>query len=259
MTVQGSTILDGILARLQDMWVASVEVEMLEFELRRLEKATRAFCRTEPVRAYYLLGLLATLRGRAAETRSCFANALRHSGYDPEVRRGYGVCLVRLGYFSEARGQYEAIFAQDGEDLDVLAELIVTSLATGRIQEGVRWIQRWSTLNPDRPFEETESIAKSAALLEKFGISDDHVERLQRLALGILERESLDVKTIHYRGVPSDEPEWIAADMVVDESEEIVEGLNGKLSGLLTTNAPPPRLAEVIKFTYSTSNQAVPS
>ena len=257
MAMRSDEILDDVLGRLQGMWVSSVEMGMMEFELRRLEKVVRAFCRREPVRAYYLLGLLATLRGEAVRMRSCFANALRHSAYDADVRRGYGVCLARLRIFAEAREQYEILFAQDGTDLGALAELIVTSLATGRIQEGVRWIQRWSRLNPDRPFEETDAISKSAALLEKFGISDDHVERLQRLALGILERESLDVKTINYRGVPLDDPEWIAADLVVDGSEEVVRGLNGKLSRVLTTNAPPPRLAEVIKFTYLTGAKTV--
>ncbi|MEO5364306.1 MAG: hypothetical protein H7838_11875 [Magnetococcus sp. DMHC-8] len=258
MTAQTDAILDGVLIRLQELWGSSVGMEMLEFELWRLEKVVRGFCRTEPVRAYYLLGLLATLRGDEAVMRARFTNALRHSGHDTEVRRGYGVCLVRLGYHAEARLQYEAIYSQNDGDLGALAELIVTSLATGRIQDGVRWIQRWSHLNPERPLEETEAIAKSAALLEKFGISDDHVERLQRLALGILEREALDVQSIHYRGVPVDDPEWIAADMVVDESDEVIEGLNGKLSRVLTTNTPPPRLAEVIKFTYSTGTKTVP-
>ncbi|MBF0461542.1 MAG: hypothetical protein HQL87_09115 [Magnetococcales bacterium] len=257
MAMRNDEILDNVLGRLQGIWVSSVDVAMLEFELRRLEKVVRAFCRKEPVRAYYLLGLLATLREDAGLMRSCFANALRHSGYDTDVRRGYGVCLARLRYFAEAREQYEAIFAEDEADLGILAELIVTSLATGRIQDGVRWIQRWSQLNPDRPLEETDAIAKSAALLERFGISDDHVERLQRLALGILERESLNVQTINYRGVPLDDPEWIAADLVVDESEEVIHGLNGKLSRVLTTNAPPPRLAEVIKFTYLTGAKTV--
>lgn len=253
MTVRSDKILDDVLARLQEMWVSPLGSEMWEFERRRLEKVVRSFCRTEPIRAFYLLGLLATLRGDAKSMRAHFTNALRHSGQDSDVRRGYGVCLMRLRYFAEARAQYEAIFAEDGEDLGVLAELIVTSLATGRIQDGVRWIQRWSEINPDRPFEEAETIAKSAELLERFGISDDHVERLQRLALGILERELLDAKAVNYRGVPVEAPEWIAADVVVDESEAVVEGLNGKLSRVLTTNAAPPRLAEVIKFSYLTS------
>ncbi|MEO5339485.1 MAG: hypothetical protein H7837_03055 [Magnetococcus sp. MYC-9] len=257
MTMRSDEILDDVLIHLQEMWISTVDIEMLEFEMRRLEKIVRGFCRTEPVRAYYLLGLLATLRKEEVTMRSCFANALRHSGYDTHVRRGYGVCLMRLRFFSEARAQYEAIVAQDGEDLGILAELIVTSLATGRIQEGVRWIQRWSALNADRPFEEAEAVAKSAALLEKFGISDDHVERLQRLAMGILERELLDLKTIRYRGVPLEEPEWIAADLVVDGSDEVIEGLNGKLSKVLRSDAPPPRLAEVIQFTYLTANKTV--
>ncbi|MBF0583661.1 MAG: tetratricopeptide repeat protein [Magnetococcales bacterium] len=258
MTVRSHKVLDDVLARLQRMWVSDLPVEMLAFEQRRLEQIVRPFCRTDPVRAYYLLGVLATLRGDVDETRSRFNNALRHSNHDADVRRGYGVCLMRLRHFAEARGQYEAIFAEDQEDLGVLAELIVTSLATGRIQDGVRWIQRWSELNPDRPFEEAETISKSAALLEKFGISDDHVERLQRLALGILERELLNAKAVNYRGVPFDDPEWIEADVVVDESESVVEGLNGKLSRVLTTNAPPPRLAEVIKFTYLSGTSTVP-
>ncbi|MBF0161537.1 MAG: hypothetical protein HQL88_04540 [Magnetococcales bacterium] len=259
MTIESDIILDRVLARLQMLWSGSGECAPSEFELRRLERVVGGFCRTEPVRAYYLLGVLATLREDTGRMHACFRNALRHSGHDHSVRRGYGICLVRLRYFAEAREQYEAIFAQNNQDLDVLAELIVTSLATGRIREGVRWIQHWSRLHPDRPFEEADSIAKSAALLEKHGISDDHVERLQRLALGILEREFLSIQTIHYQGVPEEDPEWISADLVVDESEEVVHGLNSKLSKVLHSQAPPPRLADVIKFTYTTGNQSTPT
>ena len=251
MVAQNEDILDDVLARLQRIWVSADGVELFEFELRRLEKIIRAFCRTEPTRSYYLLGLAATLRNDVDATRSHFTNALRHSNQDPDVQHGYGTCLVRLRYFSEAREQYEAVFIQNEEDLGVLSELIVTSLATGRIQDGVRWIQRWSELNPERPLEEAEAIAKNSALLEKFGISDDHVERLQQLALGILERECRDIKTINYRGVPLDDPEWIMADFVVDESAEVVRDLNGKLSNAMGHLSNPPQMAKVLKFSYS--------
>ncbi|MBF0183795.1 MAG: hypothetical protein HQM06_05300 [Magnetococcales bacterium] len=251
-------LLDESLASLQTIWASSAGLDRWEFELRRQEKIIRSFCRPSPVRAYYLLGLVATLRQDVANVHSCFRNALLHSAYDADIQRGYGICLVRLRYFAEAREQYEAILSRHGEDLETLAELIITSLATGRIREGVEWMQRWSHLNPDRPFDEMDAIAKSAALLERYGISDDHVERLQRLATAILARESLNVQSIHYRGVPLEDPEWIAADVIVDESAEVLEGLNGKLSRILQSNAPPPRLAEVIKFTYATSSKTVP-
>ena len=257
MTIQDYDILDDVLVRLQKIWGSPEKAKQFEFELRRLEKIVRAFCRTEPVRSYYLLGLAATLRDSSEAMRSHFANALRHSCYDPDVRRGYGACLVRLRYFSEAREQYEAIFAQDKEDMSVLAELIITSLATGRIHDGVRWIQRWSELSPERPFEEAGTIAKNSALLEKHGISDDHVERLQRLALAILDRERRNIKTINYRGVPLDDPEWIMADFVVDESAEVVNDLNGKLSSAITHVSTPPKMAEILKFSYSTETKSV--
>lgn len=247
-------ILDDVLMRLQKIWGAATKAEHFEFEVRRLEKMVRAFRRVEPVRSYYLLGLAAALRENAHAMHAHFTNALRHSNHDPDVRRGYGACLIRLRYFAEAREQYEAIFAHNKKDLGVLAELIITSLATGRIQDGVRWIQRWSELNPESPFEEADAIAKNSALLEKFGVSDDHVERLQQLALTILARECRDIKTINYRGVPTDDPEWIEADFVVDESAEVVRDLNGKLSNAMTQAATPPRMAEVLKFGYSTRN-----
>lgn len=252
MTMQDNDILDDVLVHLQRIWVSPKTTDQFEFELRRMEKITRAFCRTEPIRAYYLLGLAATLRKDAETMRAHFINALRHSGQDPDVQRGYGACLTRLRFFTEAREQYEALYANNSEDLGILAELIITSLATGRIQDGVRWIQRWSELNPERPFGEAGAIAKNSALLEKHGISDDHIEHLQRLALSILEREQKDIKTINYRGVPLDDPEWILADFVVEESDDVVKDLNGKLSSAVT-HASPPRMAEVLKFNYSTT------
>ncbi|MBF0127340.1 MAG: hypothetical protein HQM02_09035 [Magnetococcales bacterium] len=244
-------ILDGVLARLQGIWASPISTERFEFELKRLERIAMEYRRQEPVRAFYLLGLVATLQEDARQMRAHFKNGLWHSDNDPDVRHGYGACLARLGFFSEAREQYQILYEENRGDLDLLAELIVTSLAAGRIQEGVRWIQEWSRLNPERPIEEAESIARNGALLERFGVSDDDVERLQKLATGILERERTDVKTINYTGIPPENPQWISADLVVDESEEVVEALNHKLAGVLNKTASPPRLAELVVFGYS--------
>lgn len=243
-------ILDGVLARLQGIWASPIGLERFEFELKRLERIAGEYRRQEPVRAFYLLALAATLQEDASKMRGYFKNALWHSDNDPDVRHGYGACLARLGYFSEAREQYQILYAEDSGDIDLLAELIVTSLAAGRIQEGVRWIQEWSRLNPDRPIEEAETIARNGALLERFGVCDDDVERLQKLAMGILERECKDVKTINYTGMPPEDPQWISADLVVDESEEVVEELNSKLAGIYKATTPP-RLAELVVFCYS--------
>jgi len=257
MSELSNKILDDALSRLQGIWASPIDVSRFEFELKRLERVVAEHRRQEPVRAFYLLGLIATLNEDHHAMRSHFHNALLHSGGDADVRHGFGACLARLGFYSEAREQYETLYEAYPDDLDLLAELIVSSLAAGRIQDGVRWIQRWSQLNPDRPFEEAETISQSGALLEKFGISDDHVERLQGLAMGILERERKEVKTINYSGVPLENPEWIKADLVVDESEEVVEELNGKLSNALTRNATPRRVAEVVVFGFSSHVQSV--
>ncbi|HIJ85265.1 MAG TPA: hypothetical protein HPQ00_13820 [Magnetococcales bacterium] len=236
-------ILDGVLARVQGIWASPIPIGRFEFELKRLVRVAKGYCRKEPTRAYYLLGLLATLQEDVESMRSSFKNALVHSGNDFDVRHGYGSCLARLGFFSEARNQYEILYRENPEDLDVLAELIVSALAAGRIQEGVKWIHCWSDLNPDRPFEEAETIAKSGALLEKFGISDDQVERLQGLALKILEKERKEVKTINYRGMPEENPQWIDASLVLDEPKEVVDDLNVKLASALSSNSTPRRVA----------------
>ncbi len=243
-------ILDGVLARLQGIWASPISIDRFEFELKRLERTAESYRRQEPIRAFYLLGLAATLQENAPKMRDYFKNALWHSDADPDVRHGYGACLARLGYFSEAREQYQILYTEDAGDLNLLAELIVTSLAAGRIQEGVRWIQEWSRLNPERPIDEADAIARNGALLERFGVSDDDVERLQKLAMGILERECKEVKTINYTGMPPDDPQWISADLVVDESEEVVEALNYKLAGVYKS-AALPKLAELVVFGYS--------
>ncbi|MBF0273196.1 MAG: hypothetical protein HQL98_14190 [Magnetococcales bacterium] len=246
-------ILDGILARLQGIWASPIATERFEFELKRLERIIGEHRRQEPIRAFYLLGLIATLQEKSDVMRGHFKNALWHSGNDPDVRHGYGACLARLGLFFEAREQYRLLYEDNPDDLDLLAELIVTTLATGRIQEGVRWMGEWSRINPTRPIEEADSIAKSGALLERFGVSDDDLERLQRLALGILERERKDVKTINFTGIPPDDPCWIQADVVVDDTEEGVELLNHKLADVCKISAPP-RLAELVVFNYSSGD-----
>ncbi|MEO5346607.1 MAG: hypothetical protein H7834_09550 [Magnetococcus sp. YQC-9] len=223
-------ILDNLLARLQGIWASPIESFRFEFELKRLEKVIGEFRRHEPVRAFYLLGLTATLLEEGEKMRAHFKNALWHSHNDPDVRHGYAACLARLGAIAEARDQYRILHKEEPEDLDVLAELIVTTLASGRIQEGVRQMSTWSRLNPSRPLEEAASIARNGALLERFGISDDDVERLQQLALRILEKERKEIKTINYTGVPEEDPSWIRADLVVEDSAEAVAALNLKLA-----------------------------
>ncbi|MBF0262810.1 MAG: hypothetical protein HQL97_13360 [Magnetococcales bacterium] len=243
-------ILDNLLARLQGIWASPIETSRFEFELKRLERVIGEHRRHEPVRAFYLLGLTATLLEEGEVMRAHFKNALWHSGNDLDVRHGYGACLARLGHFAEAREQYRILHEANPDDLDILAELIVTTLASGRIQDGVRRMSDWSRLNPSRPIEEAESIAKSGALLERFGISDDDVERLQRLAMKILERERKEIKTINYTGIPSDDPCWIRADLVLDDSDDAVEALNQQLATVRANHAPP-RLAELVVFNYS--------
>lgn len=243
-------ILDGALSRLQGIWASPIPLERFEFELKRLERVVQGYRRQEPIRAFYLLGLTATLQEDHAKMHAHFKNALWHSDNNADVRHGYGACLARLGCFSDAREQYHLLYQDNQGDLNLLAELIVTSLAAGRIQEGVRWIQEWSHFNPERPIEEADSIARNGALLERFGVSDDDVERLQKLAMGILERERKDVKTINYTGVPPENPQWINADLVVDESEEVVEELNSKLARAYKSSSPP-KLAELVVFGYS--------
>ena len=160
-----------------------------------------------------------------------------------------------MGFYIEARKQYEILHQHDPDDLGVLAELIISALASGRIQDGVRWIEHWSKINPNRPFEEAETIARSGALLEKFGISDDHVERLQFLAMNILEKERKEVKTINYRGIPDEEPKWIDASLIVDDSREEVDRLNGKLNKMLACTPTPRRVAELLIFNFTTDEE----
>ncbi|NGZ05360.1 MAG: hypothetical protein G8237_03295 [Magnetococcales bacterium] len=241
--------MDEILSRLQGIWASPIATSRFEFELKRLEREVEEQRRHEPIRAFYLLGLIATLQEEADKMQRHFKNALWHSNQDPDVRHGYGACLARMGHFSAAREQYRILYAQSPDDLNLLAELIMTTLATGRIQEGVRWMSEWSRLNPQRPMEEAVSIAKSSALLERFGVSDDDMERLQQLALNILERGKTTVKTINYTGMPADDPCWIQADLIIEEPTEVVESLNHRLAEA-RKSATPPRLAELIFFNF---------
>jgi hypothetical protein len=244
--------LDQALTRLQGIWRSPVPLSQFDFEIRRLEKSILECRRKDPIRSFYLLGLAATLRDDKSGMRSHFNNALIHSGNGPDVRHGFAACLSRLGFYIDARKQYEILYQENPEDLSVLAELIISALASGRIQDGIHWISCWSKVSPGRPFKEAETIAKSGALLDKFGISDDHVEHLQTLAMNILEKERKEVKTINYRGIPEEEPEWIDASLIVDDSEEEVERLNGQLNRMLASTPTPRRVAELLVFNFAT-------
>ncbi len=252
MVTNNKAALDNALTLLQKLWSSSQAPFMIEFQVRRQEKIIKEFRRHEPVRAFYLLGLAATLREDRKGMHGNFKNALIHSAYDIDVRHGYAACLSRMGMYADARKHYEIIHRKDPSDLSVLAELIISSLASGRVQDGVHWIGEWSKVNPNRPFQEAETIARSGALLERFGISDDHVERLQTLAMNILEKERKEIKTINYRGMPEEAPQWIDAQLVVDDSPEEVERLNGQLNRIMAGTSTPSRVADLLVFNFST-------
>ncbi|MBF0195329.1 MAG: hypothetical protein HQL71_12275 [Magnetococcales bacterium] len=254
MATNDNEALDNALSRLQGIWSSPVPIFRFELEIRRLEKVISQYRRQEPIRAFYLLGLAATLREDKEDMRRFFFNSLTHSCNDPDVRHGYAACLSRMGFYQDARKQYEIIYLQDPQDLGVLAELIISSLASGRIQEGVKWIAQWSMLNPNRPFKEADTITKNGALLEKFGISDDQVEHLQSLAMKILDKECKQVKTINYRGIPEMAPERIDASLIVDDSPEEVKRLNGKLNRMLATAPTPRKVADVLVFNFVTED-----
>ncbi|MBF0357146.1 MAG: hypothetical protein HQL70_00990 [Magnetococcales bacterium] len=252
MTTDNQEVLDDALTRLQGIWSSPLPFFRFELEVKRLERVIKGYRQNDPIRAFYLLGLVATLQEDKDGMMNNFYNSLIHSNNDPDVRHGFAACLSRMGNYIEARKQYEIIYQHDQKDLGVLAELIISSLASGRIQEGVRWITRWSQINPERPFKEAESIAKNGALLEKFGISDDHVEHLQSLAMNILEKERKQIKTINYRGIPEVSPERIDATLIVDDSPEEVERLNSKLNKMMATSPTPGRVADVLVFNFVT-------
>ena len=251
MANDSQDILDTTLTRLQGIWKSPFPIFRFELEIKRIENSVMEYRRRDPIRAFYLLGLAATLQEDGLGMKSHFSNALIHSMNDSDVRHGFAACLSRLGFYAEARRQYEILYNGDPDDLAILAELIIASLASGRIQDGVRWIGDWSRLNPDRPFEEAATIVKSGALLERFGISDDHVEGLQLMAMKILAQECKEVKTINYRGIPEEDPEWIDASLVLDDSEEEVERLNRQLNRMLSNSPTPRRIAEVLVFNFS--------
>ncbi|MBF0142754.1 MAG: hypothetical protein HQL57_09955 [Magnetococcales bacterium] len=256
MWQQTEEFLNLALGRLQEIWTEA-SIAPFELELMRLERGTKERCRKEPARAFYLLGLIATLRGNAMACRSHFNNAIRHSGDDCDVRQGFAAALGRMGLYSEAREQYEILHRRNPRDLDLLAELVVTSLASGRIQEAMAWIGQWTLLSPNHPFEEAESIAKKCAFLRRHQISDDDVESLQKIALGILDRENRSLRTINYLGCPEEDPDWITAELVLEESEEVVRDLNGRLKSVIASKSPPTGVAELVQFEYASGKQSV--
>ncbi|MBF0367915.1 MAG: hypothetical protein HQL52_00500 [Magnetococcales bacterium] len=244
-----------MLGRLQEIWTMA-DPAPFELELKRIEVLARDHRKYVPVRAYYLLGLIAALKHNPEMVKSAFKNALVHSSQDDDVQGGYAACLARLGHYSESRLIYKSLFKNNPKDLDYLAQLITTTLASGRIQEAMTWIEYWSRLSPRKPFDAAAKVAKKCQFLQKNGISDDAVEALRQHACQILEREGKSIKVIQYLGHPEHDPTYISADLVLDEPEEVVEVLNNKLKGSLAKAPTPPKIGELIVFGFTTDKQA---
>ncbi|MEO5377370.1 MAG: hypothetical protein H7832_06255 [Magnetococcus sp. DMHC-6] len=233
------------LTRLQVIW-AEPEIAPFEIELKRLEKHTRPFCRHDPVRAYYILGLIATLKGSTQEMQDCFRIALLHSGQDEGVLDGYASCLGRLGLYSESKIQYEILYKNNATDMDYLAQLILTSLASASIQEAMRWIDHWSVLNPNKSFAQTDPIAKKTLFLQQNGISDNDIKKLRQRAFDVLAKENKFIKNIEYL-VQDDHSEYMNhTSHTLEETEDMVRHFNQPLTKELSGQPALPQVAELV-------------
>ena len=133
-----------------------------ELLLRRIERETRGLMTADPVGAHTVLGVLASLRGNAADVRYHNDIALQQSGRTADTLNNYSVCLLQIGDAADAFESAREAFQGAPDNSVVLNQLILTAIESAHFREARDLCDRWNALYPDRPVP-YESPARSLA------------------------------------------------------------------------------------------------
>ncbi len=190
--------LDRIIRRL----VVALETDTVNpFEMNGFKNSARRMRISDPEMAFCILGIIAAIEHDVQEMRSCFRNAMLHAPGSWEIRYIYANTLLILGFYSESvQISRETCHRFPGHAI-VYNSIIQASYRAGRMAESKKWIGEWEQARKDVGYGfraecghmddqgNHSLLANVNRLLEfyrKHALTDDDVESMQRLAVGVL-------------------------------------------------------------------------
>ena len=159
-----------------------------EIELRRIAKAADALMDADAAGAHSLLGGVAALRGDADAVRRHFRIAFQNDK-SVTVRLNHCVALSVLELRDEALEVATEALDRSPGDIDLLGSAI-SSAGSGRFAVAQEFVDRWSTLVPDRPPHPFASVVQQlVAAADGGAFSEDGVRAVLRIVAEVQREE----------------------------------------------------------------------
>lgn len=205
------------LSRENEILAASL-LEECELLLRKSQISPTAKAKNRAL-IWFLNGrkaLLGLKRERIAEAYNCFTHSLRSSRqakcwrhrfwfseHQKEVGYWQGICHAHLGDFAKARRRFKKVLSADEQNVEVIAQLALLSLAEGRHEEAEEWYQQGRAVAQDYPalcyvqsklLEQGGKMEEAGACLASLAEDprDPHYQALALCSLGRIREEEGD-------------------------------------------------------------------
>ena len=207
-----------------------------ELEIQRIRSEVDRLMQTDPAQSHALHGALAALTEDPQEVRRRFGIALKMKPHDPILWCNYSAMLYWMGFFSEACPAARRAHELAPTNLGFLDELISQLARALRFVEANKLLTTRDALNPEKPFDESESIGTIGRFVQERGIDDDSAARVMIAAMQVMHDSGV------FRVVPSlellsdEETEWLSGRLNVHRSLDEVMRLNESLAENLASN-----------------------
>lgn len=217
-----------------------------QFAIRRVEKEVESLRDVDRDHYYEFKGIIATLRNDPDEMSAQFKKALNITGFRTEVSWNFAISLSSLGFYIEARKNYEKILDDLKGNPEFLFKFINISFVSGHFIQARDMIQDWKKLIPNEKFKLEKSITECANFLVSEGISENQVEWLSSKVEGFL--HNLELYDSNYSfSLETDDNSHFVAGIIglpkdVDEIVEINLDYSNYFSGL---DAPKDLLSKI--------------
>ena len=140
-------IFERVAAHDPGSWSAHYNLALCRERLERFAEAGVSFeaaCQLEPRhwRARTGLGFCLLRGGKAEQALQAFDGALETAPREYQPLLGRAMSMQALKRYADAHGLYAELMEESGDSEDLLANLMLVSLASGRLREAARYAER---------------------------------------------------------------------------------------------------------------------
>jgi len=182
----------------------------------KLRHQARIFEKQDPVRAYMILGMIATLEGQFDKMQAHYERAIALAPTYSAAHLNYITSLNSIGLFAKALHYSKALFYQVPDNLEALHLIITNAVFCCRLHEALTYLQKWYIINPLNDLNLAKLIEEGVRLLSEVGLSDDEAERMYQLAFTLLYKKNIVFKNVHIDYFKDDSSECLVYTIFVD-------------------------------------------